>query len=70
MKNFISNLWYRWKNYQYDRKVMKYFGVKPEKIYLSKKDYDALVEKINAPPSPEVQENLRKLFEREVPWSE
>ncbi len=70
MINFISNLWYRWKNYQYDRKVMKYFGVKPETIYLSQRDHDALREAINAPPSPEVQENLRKLFERKAPWDE
>jgi hypothetical protein len=68
MRNLILSLWYRYKNWSYDRKVMKYFGVKPEKIYLSQEDYDALVERINAPPDPEVQERLRKLLEREAPW--
>jgi uncharacterized protein (DUF1778 family) len=48
---------------------MKYFGVKPQKIYLSQEDYDKLAEKLNAPPDPEVQERLRKLFERECPWN-
>jgi hypothetical protein len=68
MRNLILSLWYRYKNWSYDRKVMKYFGVKPQKIYLSQEDYDALVERINAPPDPEVQERLRKLLEREAPW--
>jgi uncharacterized protein (DUF1778 family) len=45
---------------------MKYFGVKPQKIYLSQEDYDKLAEKLNAPPDPEVQERLRKLLEREA----
>jgi len=70
MRNFFLSLWYRWKNYQYDRKVMKYFGIKPEKIYLSKRDYDELVRRINAPPDPEVQERLRKLLQRPSPWNE
>jgi hypothetical protein len=68
MRNLILSLWYRYKNWSYDRKVMKYFGCKPEKIYLSQEDYDKLVERINAPPDPEVQERLRKLLEREAPW--
>jgi hypothetical protein len=68
MRNLILSLWYRYKNWSYDRKVMKYFGVKPQKIYLSQEDYDALVERINAPPDPEVQERLRKLLKREAPW--
>ncbi len=70
MRNFLLSLWYKWKNYQYERKCIKYFGAKPETIYLSQRDYDALREAINAPPSPEVQENLRKLFERKAPWDQ
>jgi hypothetical protein len=69
MRNFLWSLLIKYKNWSYDRKVMKYFGCKPEKIYLSQEDYDKLVERINAPPDPEVQERLRKLFERECPWN-
>jgi hypothetical protein len=65
MRNFLLSLWYRYKNWSYGiENVMKYFGCKPEKIYLSQEDYDKLVEKLNAPPDPEVQERLRKLLKR------
>jgi hypothetical protein len=57
------SLWYRWKDYQYERKCLKYFGTKPEKIYLSQRDYDVLVEKINN-PDPEQIESLRKILQR------
>jgi hypothetical protein len=68
MRNFLWSLLIKYKNWSYDRKVMKYFGCKPEKIYLSQEDYDKLAEKLNAPPDPEVQERLRKLLDREAPW--
>ena len=69
MKNFFLSLWYRWKSYQYERKCIKYFGAKPETIYVSQRDYDALVEKINN-PDPEQIESLRKLLQRPSPWNE
>jgi hypothetical protein len=69
MRNLILSLWYRYKSWNYDRKVMKYFGAKPETIYVSKEAYDELVRRINEKPDPEVQERLRKLFERECPWN-
>jgi hypothetical protein len=69
MRNLILSLWYRYKSWNYDRKVMKYFGCKPETIYVSKEAYDELVRRINEKPDPEVQERLRKLFERECPWN-
>jgi hypothetical protein len=69
MRNFLLSLWYRWKDYQYERKCIKYFGAKPEKIYLSQRDYDALVERINN-PNPEQIESLRKLMNRRAPWDE
>ncbi len=69
MRNFFLSLWYKWKNYQYERKCIKYFGAKPEKIYLSQRDYDALIEKINN-PDPEQIESLRKLMNRKSPWNE
>jgi hypothetical protein len=68
MRNFILNLWYNLQSWRWERKCIKYFGCKPETIYVSKGAYDELVERINAPPDPEVQERLRKLLEREAPW--
>jgi hypothetical protein len=69
MRNFLLSLWYRWKTYQYERKCIKYFGAKPETIYLSQRDYDALVEKINN-PDPEQIESLKKLLNRRAPWDD
>jgi len=40
----------------------------PEKIVLPKENFDALVERLNAPPDPEIQEKIRKLLERKAPW--
>ncbi len=50
-----------------DDKWMTYFGAKPQKMYVSQKDYDTLVEKINN-PDPEQIESLRKLMNRKSPW--
>jgi hypothetical protein len=69
MRNFFLSLWYKYKSWQYERKCIKYFGAKPETIYLSQRDYDALVEKINN-PDPEQIESLRKLLQRKSPWDE
>ena len=70
MRNLILNLWYKYKSWRWERKCIKHFGCKPETIYLSQKDYDALVERINAPPDPETIEKLRKLMNRHAPWDE
>jgi len=59
-------LWYRYKEWNYERKCIKYFGVKPETIILSQENYDALVEKLNEPP--EYNENLSKLLQKKAPW--
>ena len=69
MRNFFLSLWYKWKSYQYERKCIKYFGAKPETIYVSQSDYDTLIEKINN-PDPEQIESLRKLLQRPSPWNE
>jgi hypothetical protein len=69
MKNFFLSLWYKYKSYRYEQKCLKYFGAKPETIYLSQRDYDLLVEKINN-PDPEQIESLRKLMSRKSPWDE
>ena len=42
----------------------------PECITLPKENFDALVERLNAPPDPEAQERFRKVLERKAPWEE
>jgi hypothetical protein len=54
---------WRWK-----RKCIKYFGCKPETIYVSQQDYDALVRRINSPPDPETIEKFKKFMSRKAPW--
>ena len=51
-----------------DYQWIKYFGAKPEKIYISPDDYDELVRRINEPPNPEQIESLKKLMNRKAPW--
>ena len=70
MKNFLLSLWYKWKEYQYERKCIKYFGAKPETIYVSQEDYDALVERLSQPPDPEQIESLKRILNRKPPWNE
>jgi hypothetical protein len=70
MRNFLLSLWYKYKSWRYERKCIKYFGAKPEKIYVSQCDYDELVKVINTPPNPETVEKLKKLMSRKAPWDE
>jgi hypothetical protein len=70
MKNFFLNLWYQYKHWRYEQKCIKYFGAKPEKIYLSQRDYDALVERLNEPPDPKVVERFREIMNRKAPWDD
>ena len=70
MRNFFLSLWYKYKSWRYERKCIKYFGAKPETIYVSKEAYDELVRRINAPPDPEVQKRFREILNRRAPWDE
>jgi hypothetical protein len=70
VKNFLLTLWYRYKSWRYERKCIKYFGSKPEKIYLSAEDFDALVERLNQPPDPAVVEKIKRVLERKPPWDD
>ena len=56
---------WRWR-----RKCIKYFGCKPETIYVSQDTYDELVRRINKPPDPETVEKLKKLMNRKAPWED
>ena len=68
VKNFLLTLWYRYKEWRYERKCIKYFGAKPEKIYLPAEDYDFLVKKLQEPPDPEAMKRMKELIERTSPW--
>jgi hypothetical protein len=70
MRNFFVSLWYDYKSWRYERLCMKHLGMKPTKMYLSQRDYDELVRRINEPPDPKTIESLRKLLERRAPWDE
>ena len=68
MRNFFVSLWYDYKSWRYERLCMKHLGMKPTKMYLSQRDYDALIEAINAPPDPKVMERFREIMNRKAPW--
>jgi hypothetical protein len=70
MKNFFLNLWYDYQSWRYERKCIKYFGAKPEKIYISEEAYDELVRRINEPPDPKVMERFREILNRRAPWDD
>jgi len=70
MRNLILSLWHRYKSWRYERRCLKYFGAKPETIYISKEAYDELVRRINEPPDPKTIKSLRKLLERRTHWNE
>ncbi len=68
MVNFILSLWYRYKSWRWERKCIKHLGMKPEKVYLSKENFDALVERLNQPPDPATIESIKRVMERKAPW--
>lgn len=70
MKNFLWSLWYRYKEWRWERKCIKHLGMKPTKMYVTKEQYDALMEVINAPPDPESIAKTKRVLERKAPWDE
>lgn len=66
--NFLWSLWYRYKEWRYERKCLKHLGIKPTKMYVTKEQYDALIKRINAPPDLESMAKIRKVLERKAPW--
>jgi len=70
MKNFLLTLWYKYKSWRYERKCIKYFGAKPEKVYISKEAYDELVRRIKEPPDPAVVERLKEIMSKKAPWDD
>jgi hypothetical protein len=70
MRNFFVSLWYDYKHWRYERRCLKYFGAKPQKMYVSKEAYDELVRRINEPPDPKVMERFKEIINRKAPWDE
>ena len=68
--NFLWSLWYRYKEWRYERKCLKHLGIKPQKMYVSKEAYDALIEATNKPPDPKKVERLREIMNRRAPRDE
>lgn len=71
---FIRTLWHnlisKYHHWQYERECLKYFGAKPETIYLSKEAYDSLVKRLNEPPDQESISRLKEIMQRKPPWEE
>ena len=67
--SFWSSLNGGWLDINYKWEFEKFWGkgAKAETIYLSQRDYDTLVEKINN-PDPKQIESLKKLMNRKAPW--
>lgn len=55
-------------NYQYEFEKFWGVGAQPEKIILSKENFDALVEKLNEPP--QYNERIARVLSRKAPWEE
>jgi uncharacterized protein (DUF1778 family) len=55
---------------EYKWEFEKFWGkeAKPERILLSARDYDALVERLNEPPDPKVMERFREIMNKKAPW--
>lgn len=70
MKYFILNLWDKFQHWRWERKCIKYFGAKPETIYLSKDDFEALQKRLAEPPDPKVVKRLREIMNKKPPWNE
>jgi hypothetical protein len=71
--DFWLNLNDGWDHMNYVHKFEEYWGKgswPPEKIVLPAKDFDALVERLNEPPDPEVQKRFREILEKKAPWEE
>lgn len=70
IKYWIYKLWYRYKDWRYERKCIKHLGMKPMKMYVSEEAYNALVKAINTPPDPEQVERMKKLMSKKSPWDD
>ena len=60
-----------WEHMEYVYKFEEYWGkgsYPPEKIILSKENFDSLVDKLNEPP--QYNKNIARVLQRKAPWDE
>lgn len=55
-------------NYKWEFEKFWGKGAKPEKIILSKEDFDTLVEKLNEPP--QFDEKVARVLMKKAPWDD
>jgi hypothetical protein len=70
-EEFWVSLNHGWDHMNYVHKFEEYWGkgsYPPEKIILSKENFDALVERLNEPPDPKVVERLKEIMKKPAPW--
>jgi hypothetical protein len=70
---FWSSLNGGWLDMNYKWEFEKFWGkgsYPPEKIVLPKENFDALVERLNAPPDPKVVERLKEIMTKPAPWDD
>lgn len=68
--NFLRSLWYKYKEWRFERRCIKHLGMKPQKMYVTKEQYDALIKAINEPPDPERIAKTLRVLEKKAPWEE
>jgi len=68
--NFLWSLLTKFRHWRYERLCMKHLGMKPTKTYLSQRDFDELVRRINEPPDPKVMERFREILRKSAPWDD
>ena len=68
---FWHSLNHGWQHMEYVHNFEEFWGegsYPPERITVSEEDYDHLIERIIAPPDPEVMEKIRRVLEKKAPW--
>ena len=71
--DFWHSISHGWHHIEYVNEFEKYWGkgsYPPEKIVLPQKDFDALVERLNADPDPKVVERFREILNKPAPWND
>ena len=68
---FWHSLNSEWEHMEYVHKFEEFWGkgsYPPERIVLSQRDYDALVERLNEPP--QYDEKIARVLQRKAPWED
>lgn len=68
--NFLWSLWYKFRDWRFERRCIKHLGMKPTKMYITKEQYDALQKRLAEPPDPKVVERFKEIMSKKPPWEE